>query len=230
MNAIPEIPERYRRRAAKLSVEERRTQLLACAIKVFSRKGIASAGHADLAAEAGVSVPTVFSYFPTRVALVEAVIDEVERFFLERGRVAMASCYTAQEQLTASLRVFRESLDTHPDYPKIWVNWSTSFYEKTWPLYQRSMDRTIQFHREIIQAGLERGEVLQNVDPQVSAYRFVGAATVFVLMKMQGLDSESISRYLDTTMRGGAPLQPLAILRSTEAMSDMAAGAAHPGK
>jgi TetR/AcrR family hemagglutinin/protease transcriptional regulator len=196
MNAI-----RPRRRAAKLPVEDRRAQLLACAIKVFSRKGIASAGHGDLAVEAGVSVPTVFSYFPTRDALVEAVINEVERFFLERGRAAIVDCHTVPEQLTATLRIFADAVDTDPDYPKIWVNWSTSFYEKTWTLYQRTVDRTVQYHRELIEAGLKRGEVLENVDPQISAYRFIGAATVFVLMKMQGLEQDRIVSYLETTMR-----------------------------
>ena len=202
MNVIPRIPERYRRRAAKLSVEERRAQLLACAIRVFSRKGIASANHSDLATEANVSVPTVFSYFPTRVALVEAVIDEVERFFLDRMPEVVAAHQTVPEQLTAVLRVFADSLDTNPDYPKIWVNWSTSFYEKTWPLYQRSIDRMIRFHREIIDAGAKRGEAVQNMDPQMSTHVFVGAATVMVLMKMQGQSSANIVRYMETTMRG----------------------------
>jgi TetR/AcrR family hemagglutinin/protease transcriptional regulator len=198
---------RPRRRAAKLATEERRAQLLACAIKVFSRKGIASAGHADLAAEAGVSVPTVFSYFPTRAALVEAVIDEVERFYLEDTQRLVAACNTVPEQMSAALRNFAETVETHPDYPRIWVDWCTGFHEKTWQMYQRTVDRTVQFHRDLIDAGLKRGEKLLNTDPQVSAYTFIGAATVFVLMKMQGLDRDAIARYLETTLQGTAPLQ-----------------------
>jgi TetR/AcrR family hemagglutinin/protease transcriptional regulator len=201
MNFSAALTPRNRRRAAKLSVAERRAQLLACAVKVFARNGIASAGHADVATEADVSVPTVFNYFPTRDALVGAVIDEVERFFFARGRIAAEGCRTAREQLTATLRAFADAVDTDPDYPKIWVNWSTSFYEKTWTLYQRTVDRTVQFHRELIEAGLKRGEVMENTDPEISAYTFIGAATGFVLMKMQGLDHARITQYLETTMR-----------------------------
>jgi len=202
MNSNLDIPERHRRRAAKLTVEERRAQLLACAIRVFSRMGIASAGHADLAAEAGVAVPTVFDYFPTRAALVEAVVHEVERFILGNARAAASSFQTVPDQLIAVLRDFADSYDTDPDYAKIWVDWSTSFQAKVWPLYERFVDGTIQLHRDVIEAGVKRGEPLQDIDPQTSAYLFIGAATVIIQMKIRGLESESIARYLETILHG----------------------------
>src|SRR5216684_6885279 len=74
-------PIAKRRRARPLDRPERRTLLLECALRVFARRGIGAARHAEIAREAKVSVPTVFFYFPTRDALVAAVVEEVARFF-----------------------------------------------------------------------------------------------------------------------------------------------------
>ena len=70
-------------RAARLDPAQRRAQLLACAITAFAEVGISRAGHAEVARRAGVSVPTVFVYFPTREALVDAVLGEVGRYIVE---------------------------------------------------------------------------------------------------------------------------------------------------
>ena len=64
-------------RRRRLAPEARRAELMAVAIEVFARRGLGEARHAEIAAEAGVSVPTVFVYFPTRDALVHAVLDHV---------------------------------------------------------------------------------------------------------------------------------------------------------
>ncbi len=191
-----------RRRATKLPVEERRAQLLDCAIVVFARKGIAAAGHADVAAEAGVAVPTVFSYFPTRKALVEAVVDEVERVILGNAAKAASGHSTVPAQFLAILRDFADSFDVDPNYSMIWVNWSTSFQEDVWPLYERFVRQTIALHRNVIEEGLARGEPLGKVDPEMSAYEFMGAASVIVQMKMQKLSSRQVGQYLEAVMHG----------------------------
>lgn len=200
LNLEARKPER--RRAVKLSLEERRAQLLKCAVQVFARKGIASAGHADVAAEAGVAVPTVFSYFPTRPALVEAVVNEVERVILGRAFEATLPYKTVPEQFLAVLREFADTFDVDPAYARIWVNWSTSFQDDIWPLYERFVDATVELHRGIIHGGLARGEPLQQVDPQMSAYQFMGAASVIVQMKMQRRLSKNIHKYLEAAMHG----------------------------
>src|SRR2546425_9656361 len=79
---------RRRRRAHPLDKAERRALLLQCAMRVFARRGIGAAHHAEVAREAKVSVPTGFFYFPTREALVNAVLEEVARFFIEMAEAA----------------------------------------------------------------------------------------------------------------------------------------------
>ena len=85
MSAAAIGPTEKRRR---LPPEERRAQLLEIAIDVFADRGLGAARHAEIAERAGVAVSTVFAYFETREALVDAVLDEVADFFLQAaGRV-----------------------------------------------------------------------------------------------------------------------------------------------
>ena len=202
MSSKPDARGALPRRAPRMPVEERRTQLLQCAIRVFARDGIASAGHADVAMEAEVSVPTVFAYFPTRQELVRAVVREVDQFIMDRARRAAEAGNTASEKLVSVLRDFAEEFETHPDYLKIWLCWGTSIQDEVWPLYLDFINRVIVFHREIIDAGRRRGELADNVDPEMSAYLVLGAAAVIIQMKVAQRDPHSIARYLEATIHG----------------------------
>lgn len=201
-NGANEVTARPARRATKLPVGERRAQLLECAVRVFASKGLSAAGHTDVAAEAGVAVPTVFDYFPTRTDLIVAVVNEVERFILSRAREAATAQPTISKQLIAVLRDFTDSFDTHPEYPMIWVNWGSAFQEEVWPLYRQFVEGTIRLHRDIMKAARKRGEQLSDVDPEMSAYLFIGAATTIIQMKMEQRDSRSIARYMETVIHG----------------------------
>ena len=190
------------KRATKLSLEERRAQLLDCAVTAFARRGLALANHADVAAEAGVAAPTVFSYFPTREALAEAVLDEVERVIFAHSERAASQQTTLPDQLMAVLRDYADHFDVDSRFARLWVNWSTSFQEKSWPLYQRGIRRTFDLHHQLIAAAIARGEAFETVDPAMSACQFMGAATVIVQMKLQKFDADQISRYIEVLVHG----------------------------
>src|SRR5215510_2353636 len=97
-----------RPRARRLLPTERRAQLLICALRVFARRGLGEARHGEIAKEAGVSVPTVFFYFPTRNELVNAVLDEVERFYIELAEQAHRRDLPAQQILLQHAVAFAE--------------------------------------------------------------------------------------------------------------------------
>lgn len=118
----PDAPRR------RLDPEARREQLLNHAISAFVEAGIERAGHADVATRAGVSTPTVFKYFPTRDALVKAVLDKVESTLLDLIRNIPENSSASPELLT---RYWGESLthmcQTKPDIVKVGLLWSVAF-------------------------------------------------------------------------------------------------------
>jgi len=85
-------------RATNMPPEQRRAQLLRAGVACFASKGIGSTKHADLARACQVSVPAVFSYFPNRLAMVSAILEEVgssiddpDEDIHDRARVIAAS-------------------------------------------------------------------------------------------------------------------------------------------
>src|SRR5271169_1383538 len=107
------------RRAPALDQAERRVLLLQCAIRVFARRGIGAARHAEIARKGRVSVPTVFFYFPTRKALVNAVLEEVARFFTEMTATAHGKREPAADIILEHLRAFADAVDTHPAHTRV---------------------------------------------------------------------------------------------------------------
>lgn len=84
-------PDRPPRR--RLPAAERRAQITGAAIEVFAREGYERAGTAAIAAEAGVSEAALYRYFPSKQAILRAVLervraDVVEDVFPTAGAVA----------------------------------------------------------------------------------------------------------------------------------------------
>ena len=90
-------------RAARLSPDARRQQLLGHAIEVFASKGLSVARHTDLAGAAGVSLPTTLHYFPSREVLVSLVLAEVSRFLLEDILAAQAKQHRPATEAIAAV-------------------------------------------------------------------------------------------------------------------------------
>src|SRR5215470_16288496 len=97
-------------RARRLDHAQRRAMLLHHAIRVFARRGIGGARHAEIARKAKVAVPTVFFYFPTRKALVNAVLEEVARFFTEMTDTVHGKRGPAPELILEHMRAFAEAV------------------------------------------------------------------------------------------------------------------------
>ena len=115
-----------RHRASQMPPEERRTQLLRAGVASFAAKGIGATKHADLARACGVSVPAVFSYFPNREALINAILEDVGDTLMDNA-ITPALSLPLNEQLRATAPLYIEFARREPDYVKAWLTWSMNF-------------------------------------------------------------------------------------------------------
>lgn len=112
----------------RLDPVERRAQLLEHAISAFADAGIERAVHADVASRANVSTPTVFKYFSTRDALVDAVLSEVEQTLDSLENHFEAGKKLTSSQLVRSLSVVLSDICAlRPDLMKVTLIWSVAF-------------------------------------------------------------------------------------------------------
>jgi len=190
------VLERGRKRAGRLQPEERQKQLLACAVREFARLGIGSAVHADVAREAGVSVPTVFQYFSTREILTTSVIAEVERFLLQLIEEAAENETSSIDKIHAILVAFATAVDAYPDYIKIWMNWSTIIAEPTWPHYVAFQDKNLARFETLIEEAKIAGEISQNIDSTMGAHLIIGSGSMIAQMKFRHRDDAVVDNFI----------------------------------
>jgi TetR/AcrR family hemagglutinin/protease transcriptional regulator len=198
---MPPPSRKSRSRARRLDPAERRVKLLACATAVFARRGLSGARHAEIAREAGVSVPAVFFYFPTRAALVQAVLHEVARYLTEMAERIHASDKPAPEVVLEHARAFADSVATHPDYARVFLDWSTAMREEVWPLYLEFQERMVAIiARTIRRWRIESGRG-GAADAEDDARLIVGSAHMVAQMKFTRVAPDKLDRFLQTMVR-----------------------------
>jgi TetR/AcrR family transcriptional regulator, hemagglutinin/protease regulatory protein len=193
-------PSTKRARARRLDPAERRPQLLQCAIRVFARRGLGGAHHAEIAREARVSVPTVFFYFPTRGALVMAVLDEVARFLTEMTVTIHSGGGDAPQIVLAHAKAFAESVETHTDYARVWLDWSTAIREEIWPHYLEFQENIVAIIANTIRRWrLERGII--DDEAEDDARLIVGSAHMIAQLKFTRCPPDKVDHFLRTLVR-----------------------------
>jgi TetR/AcrR family transcriptional regulator, hemagglutinin/protease regulatory protein len=189
-----------RLRARRLDPSERRPQLLECAMRVFARRGLGSARHSEIAKEAKVSVPTVFFYFPSREALVKAVLEEVARFLTDMTVEIHSSPGPAPEIVLTHAKAFADSVDTHPDYARVWLDWSTAMRDEIWPLYLEFQENIVAIIADTIRRW-QRARGMSEQEAEDDARLIVGSAHMIAQMKFTRCTPEKLDHFLRTLVR-----------------------------
>lgn len=146
-------------------------------------------------------MPTVFFYFPTRKALVSAVLEEVARFFTEMAATVHGKREPAPELILEHMRAFADAVDTHPDHTRVLLEWSTALRDEVWPLFLRFQEQIIATLARTIRRW--RIETASDRDPEAEDDARMIAATGYVLvqMKVAKLPNSRIERFLHTLVR-----------------------------
>lgn len=191
-----------RRRARRLAPADRRQQLLACAVPVFAERGLGRAGHADVARAAAVSVPTVFSYFRTRQALVHSVLEAVASYYEEMADRFHRPDRPASAALLEHAVAFATSVQSDPSHARVLLEWSSAIREEVWPLFLRFQEGMVRRCEETITRGQAAGDIAADVDAGSSALMLVGATYMLMQMSFTHWPIERVQRYMLAQLRG----------------------------
>lgn len=182
----------------RLSPEARKTQLLDMAVIAFAAAGIERAVHADVAKLAHVSTPTVFTYFPTREALVEAVLDKVETAIIGMiAQIPERSGLSNEEMLRSLAQALDILCDTQPDLMKVALAWSVAFSDVR--------ERYIKFQdRQLDMLSVRLSPTSQE---RSDARITLGIALLFIHMHFDGSSEGVRRRYVNRVIElwGAAP-------------------------
>lgn len=192
-----------RARAQRLTPDQRRQQLLDCALQVFAEKGLGEGKHADLAQAAQVAVPTTFHYFPTREDLITATLEEVSRFLLhDIVAKSVDLSLPAPQTIKQILLTFTDSIENHPHHIRVWLEWSSSMRDGLWDLYLVFYKEAIRRMKAVLNRGKRAGDVHAKVDSDDAARIIVGLAHMITQMKFAGNTRATIEHTIDSLVQG----------------------------
>ncbi|MEO5805214.1 TetR/AcrR family transcriptional regulator [Devosia sp.] len=187
---------KFRRRA-----EARPDEVLDAALELFIAQGFANTRVDQIAKRAGLSKGAVYLYFPSKEAIIEAL---VRRAIVPVASEAIANVAQFQGDpriaISMTLRMLGQKLgDTHLlSIPKMVVREVASFPELA-QLYRREvLDRIIPVMRALIQRGIDGG-YLRPVDANLTVRSIIGPimahlilADVFAIMPEDGISFDRL--------------------------------------
>lgn len=187
------MPTSSRRRAPRLAAADRRSRLVEAALRAAGRRSLAALTASDVAREAGVSKAAVFKYFRDRGALVAAVLEEVERFYLGLFERVQAGTEDPVRLLIDLSLAYAASLETNFDHAKIVLSWS-AFVEE--PAIVARLGRiflgTMELVERTIRRGIQSGVIPGDIDVELAAWTFVGYSSTVGAAKFFGRPPEWI--------------------------------------
>jgi TetR/AcrR family hemagglutinin/protease transcriptional regulator len=198
------LPVEKRQRARRLVPEQRKSQIVQSALKVLARRGIGHTNHTEVATEAGISLPAVFFYFPTHEMLTQAVLAEVFRYLIDDLVIPMQNNdVPAPLCIENTLLALFDSFTTHPDYARVWLDWSTAIRDpKTWESYLAFHKRACAIFRATIERGKLEGTLNRNLNSATAARVFVGLGHMVAHMKFSGNSRAAIARVMRSLVDG----------------------------
>ncbi len=115
------VPERRQGRSRR-----REEEILQAALHVFSREGIARARIADIAAEAGMPLSSLYEYYPSKEAIAYAVpVTQLAQFFIEYSEKSR-NTWTVRERLRLFMWLSADFGRRNPE-------WARTLYLEIWP-------------------------------------------------------------------------------------------------
>jgi AcrR family transcriptional regulator len=164
-------------------VEDRREQIAAAALRVFAQKGFTRATNRDIAREAGITPGLIYHYFPSKEALLKAIVDlqspaQLTRALspemlalppepLIRSLLLQMIAVVEGERFTQLLRVFLPEAIHNPALAALGL-----------PSHQEAT----KFLEDYLAAKMDSGE-LRRADPAMAAQVLMSGIMGFVLRR-----------------------------------------------
>jgi AcrR family transcriptional regulator len=103
------------RMGGAVATSERRAELLAAAIRVLAREGLAETTTRKIATEAGINQATLLYYFGSKDGLLFAVLQEMMRATQEIALQAMPAATDLREAVAGAIRAFWGHVEATPE-------------------------------------------------------------------------------------------------------------------
>lgn len=135
----------------------RRAQILAAATRVFAKRGFAATDLQDVADALKVGKGTLYRYFPSKVELFQAAVDDV----MVRMRATIDQAAGEHDdplvRISAAISAYLRFFHDHPRYVELLIQERAAFRDRKKPTYfvfrEANAERWRDLYRDLIRQG-----------------------------------------------------------------------------
>ncbi len=186
----------------RLPTEERKKEIVACAVKVFARSNYRSTRMGDIAAEVGISEAAIYRHFPSKKAVYLAILRHMsERIVAFWGEETEREPDAVRALRNMGLAYFRR-MTRHPDELKVQFQAIAEVGDpEIAERLRQDHEQYMSFIAKVLRRGQEQGRVRRDVDVETLSWLFDGVGillnTTNLLSFKNGFDESAVQKLLD---------------------------------
>jgi AcrR family transcriptional regulator len=149
-----------------------RLSIVNAATWVFGMHGYEGSSMQAVAERAGITAPTLYHYFPSKVAIFQTVGDEVLAESKRRADAATTEPGDARRQIAAILRALGEWIVERPEIASFIASYAAEVARNREVRRVSPAERwtdPIEYYAKFARDGLERGEIVDDLEPETIA-------------------------------------------------------------
>jgi len=184
-----------RQRAASSDGSDRRSLILAAAVRVFARSGYHGARVGDIAEEAGVAHGLLYHYFSSKEEVLQTIFRENWGALLERFRAVEGSDEPAEEKLAGIAKILLRTWRNDPDLVTVMVREVARSRELQGQVEE--VREAFSIVQRIVEQGQADGSFRRDVDPRLASWILYGGLeevlTGWVLGQLPGGGADAVA-------------------------------------
>lgn len=150
--------------------EDKRDRVIQAAVRDFAAFGYAGANVNRIAREAGISVGSLYKYFPSKNDLFMFIVDLGAQIISRQVNRILEADIRLSSKLERLLGLARDYSFEDPDLIRLYLVFSSDVdQERAGLIADRLEAITARAYRDLFQKAQERGEVRQDIDPGILA-------------------------------------------------------------
>lgn len=183
------------KRATRLSAEERRTTTVEAVIDLAAEQNPSDITTAAIAERMGLTQGALFRHFPTKDAILQAVLSWVAERLLARVDRAVDGAPSSLAALEAVFMTHVDFVAEHPGVPRmLFGELQRSADNLPRKMVQTLIGRYGERLRRLFEAGKASGELDPGLDVEAAALLFIGTIQGLVIQAMVAGDVGRIRR------------------------------------
>ena len=169
----------------RLTAEERRKQIIKCAVKVFAMSNYRKTRVADIADEAGISEAMIYRHFPSKKSLFIEILQDMSGRMISRLQEEGNREENALEGIRNMAKTFYNLIVNHPYEVKVQFQAISEIDDREIAdRLHRDHEDYMDFIRSVIERGIQQGTIKKDLDVDTLVLLMDGVGIFIELMKL----------------------------------------------